>query len=582
MSQSARILLDDQVAQTVRVYDRPSDVITAWTADELPEAFARLEQLSAAGYYLAGYIAYEAGHSFEKKLTSLLPDTSTTPLLRFGVYKSYHTVSDNLFNPCVQSPDLQLRPQWSEAEYLARFDKVIQYIQAGDVYQINLTFPLIGSYNGTGIDLYSCLRERQPGQFGGVLAFDDFEIVSLSPELFYRTSGDQISMRPMKGTAKRLNDPAADNALRDAMRTDIKSQAENLMIVDLLRNDLSRIAQKASVKVPELFALETYPTLHQMTSRVEAKLRPGTGFRDLFKSLFPCGSVTGAPKIRAMEIIHELETSPRGPYCGGIGFIDPNGDSCFNVAIRTFTLKDGQITYNVGSGVVLDSGGEDEYAECLLKAAVTQTQSPYLIETLKYEPDHGCVRADRHLARLERSAAALGFIFDRSVAEHLLADFNSIEDQRLRLTLTVDGTLHLAAEQYNEIASPLRVCISKNPLSSDVQETRYKISARDFYDQELQRLKKETACDEVLFLNPRGHVCEGSFTNVFIEKDGQLFTPDQSCGLLPGILREELIKRGRAREAILTLENLLEADAVFMGNSLRGLIPVKLVSTDRI
>ncbi len=580
MSQSARILLDDQVANSVRVYDRPKDVVTAWRREDLPAAFARLEALSAAGYYLAGYAAYETGHSFEARLADFIPENPDIPLLRFGVYKSYHTVSDNLFNPCIAPPELSLRPAWTRDEYLARFEKVLAYIQAGDVYQINLTFPLTGQYDGTGIDLYTCLRERQPGQFGGVLAFDDFEIVSLSPELFYQTDAERISMRPMKGTAKRLPDPQADQAVRDAMRADIKSQAENLMIVDLLRNDLSRIAQTASVKVPELFTLETYPTLHQMTSRVEARLRPDTGFHDLFKSLFPCGSVTGAPKIRAMEIIQELEQRPRGAYCGAIGFIDPNGDSCFNVAIRTFTLKNGTITYNVGSGVVLDSQGVDEYDECLLKAAVTQSQPPYLIETLKYEAGQGCVRQDRHLARLERSAAALGYACEPTDARALLDQISSVDDQRVRLTLSQNGDCQLTTEPLIETVEPVDIAISKNPLSPEVQETRYKISARDFYNQELSRVKELTDCFDVIFLNPRGEICEGSFTNIFVKKDGLLFTPDLACGLLPGILREELIETGQVREAVLTLENLIEADEIYIGNSLRGLLRTRLVSPD--
>ena len=580
MSDRCDILLDDQVAQTVRVYNRPSHVITAWEPKELTAALIRLAELRGAGFYLSGYLSYEAGYILEPKLQPRLPEYRDVPLLRFGAYKSYHTVSDNLFNPCQAAPDLNLKPAWTEAEYLDRFDQVIRYIKAGDVYQINLTFPMNGQYRGTGIDLYACLRERQPGQFGGVLAFDDFEIVSLSPELFFKSEDDKISMRPMKGTARRLPDPHADRQLKEAMRADIKSQAENLMIVDLLRNDLSRIAKKASVKVPELFALETYPTLHQMTSRVEARLKDDMSLPDLFKSLFPCGSVTGAPKIRAMEIIHELEQSPRGPYCGAIGYIDPNGDSCFNVAIRTFTLKDGAISYNVGSGVVLDSVGNDEYAECLLKAAVTENATPYLIETLKYDPETGCVRKDRHIDRLVRSATDLGYPVSRDEVGSRLADIHAETSQRIRLTLSAQGDIGIEMESFQSLSEPIQIAISKNPLTSEVQETRYKVSARTFYDEERSRVKSETGSDEVLFFNARGELCEGSFTSVFIEKDGTLFTPDQTCGLLPGILREELLETGKAREAILTMENLIEADALYVGNSLRGLMRARLITPD--
>ena len=580
MSLKSHILLDDQESGQVRVYDRPVDVVTAWTPAEVEPAFAQIQKYQKAGYYAAGFASYELGHIFEPRLAAFVPANPEIPLMRFGIYKSYHTISDNLFNPCAAVPDLKLVPAWQEEDYINRFDKVIEYLRAGDVYQINLTFPMTGQYEGSAVDLYSCLRERQPGQFGGVLSYDDFEIASLSPELFFQRDGDQIFMRPMKGTARRLPDPKADLALRESMRHDVKSQAENLMIVDLLRNDLSRIAEKASVKVPELFALETYPTLHQMTSRIKARVSQSIPIRQLFQCLFPCGSVTGAPKIRAMEIIHELEGGPRGAYCGSIGFIDPDGASCFNVAIRTFTLMGNQITYNVGSGIVLDSQGNDEYAECLLKAAVTQPDKPDLIETFRYDPNKGFIRLDRHLARLNDAARQLGYPIALHEIKSELGDLVANHPLRVRLTLSATGEFNIETEPFKELSTPIKIALSAAPLSQTVQETRYKISAREFYDRERARLQAETGCDEVLFFNPHGDLCEGSFTSVFIEKDGTLFTSDLSCGLLPGILREELLGAGRAREAIIRHDNLIDADRIFVGNSLRGLMPARLISPE--
>ena len=379
-----------------------------------------------------------------------------------------------------------------------------------------------------------------------------------------------------------MPDPKADQALREAMRHDLKSQAENLMIVDLLRNDLSRLAEKASVKVPELFALETYPTLHQMTSRIQARIAEDVPIRQLFQSLFPCGSVTGAPKIRAMEIIHELENEPRGAYCGSIGYIDPDGTSCFNVAIRTFTLIDDQITYNVGSGIVLDSRGDDEYAECLLKAAVTQPEKPYLIETFRFDPDQGFIRLNRHLNRLAKAAEQLGYPIDMDAIQSELSGLSTDHPLRIRLTLSAKGDVNIEAEPFAEIKPPVKIALSAAPLSNAVQDTRFKISARDFYDKERARLKAQTGCDEVLFFNPQGDLCEGSFTNVFVEKAGELFTPDLTCGLLAGVLRAELLDMGQAREAIIRHGNLIEADRVYIGNSLRGLMPAHLLSEDRL
>ena len=262
-----------------------------------------------------------------------------------------------------------MRPAWSFADYERRFAACRDYIAAGDVYQINLTFPLFGSWHGAPLDLYRQLRARQPVDLGGIVALGGETILSLSPEKFFSTRGEKIMARPMKGTAPRGATPQADRALAEALAADEKNRAENLMIVDLLRNDLSRLSEVGSVHVTDLFSVETFPTLRQMTSGVEARLRPGLSFAEIFAGLFPCGSVTGAPKIRAMEIIAELETAPRNIYCGAIGSIAPGGDMRFNVAIRTLTLgADGNLTCPVGSAVVADSRAREEYEECLLKA----------------------------------------------------------------------------------------------------------------------------------------------------------------------------------------------------------------------
>ncbi len=579
MSQNAPyILLDDQITHDLRYYTDPIDIVQAQSAADIGAALSKLKEYHEAGYYLAGYLSYDLGFALEPKLAALLPEERDGPLLQFGVFKSvsHHAPAACLYT--ATPPKITLTPQWSEADYTQRFNRVMDYIRAGDVYQINLTFPMTGDYDGPADELYAAFRHRQKGRYGGVVSLGSGpEIISLSPELFFRKEEREMSMRPMKGTRPRAETHEADNHLRDAMRGEAKSQAENLMIVDLLRNDLSRVSESGSVKVPELYALETYPTLHQMTSRVTSRLRDEVDFADIFKSLFPCGSVTGAPKIRAMEIIDELEDSSRGAYCGGLGYVDPDGDACFNVAIRTLILEQGKLRYNVGSGLVLDSEAADEYAECLLKADVLKAEPVELIETLRWEPELGFVREAKHIERLFRSADKLGYplsgqIFDSQfqIPEHLKTP------KRFRLALSKNGKIDVQISEYTALRS-ITFSLSKYPLTADVQTTPHKISHRQFYDGERERLKALTGADEAVFLNADGALCEGSFTSLFIEIDGQLFTPPLSAGLLPGILRQDLLETGRAHEKALTSDMLEQADAIYLGNSLRGLIPAEMI-----
>ena len=593
MTRSPSVLLDDQLAGALRLYENPVDIITVYAPDQLGSALETLHDYHAKGLYLAGYAAYELGYLLEPKLKDKLPTDLGTPLLQFGVFDAYNNGAPKIFENPPAPPQLDLKPDWQESDYLPLYKQVKDYIAAGDIYQINLCFPMLGHYGGTAIDLYASLRARQPVHYGGIVSLQDGpEIISLSPELFFKKTGDDMTMQPMKGTIKRVQDPDADAALRDSMRADIKSQAENLMIVDLLRNDLSRISKAGSVKVPELYTLETYPTLHQMTSKVTSTLNPNTKFIDIFKALFPCGSVTGAPKIRAMEIIRALEHSPRGAYCGAMGYIDPpkkdgGRDSCFNVGIRTLILDSGKLRYNVGSGVVLDSTGPEEYRECLLKAEVVtgaaQDKTPkpplHLIETMRLTPSGDVPRINLHLARLSRSAQALRFPFYRQKVYAALRRLQSApHDQRLRMILEKSGRVSCTLAPLIDIPQPLKLAISKNRLTPLVQETRYKVSERDFYDEERTRLMALCGADEVLFLNADGQLCEGSFTSLFIQKGPDNFlTPDIRCGLLPGVLRAEMLGDGRAVSTLLTLADLDGAD-IFMGNSLRGLMTATLLS----
>jgi aminodeoxychorismate synthase component I len=361
------VLIETSAPAATLLFDEPVDVITAYEKEEVASALARLEAARRGGYHLAGYAGYELGYALEPRLAKSGIPRATTPLIRFGVFGSPARlgVAQDRAAPI----DIATTAAWSLADYAQRFAACREYIYEGDVYQINLTFPLRGRYDGDPLALYRALRRRQPPTYGGVVALGEETVVSLSPEIFFETDGRMIRARPMKGTARRGFLPLEDMARAWELSEDEKNRAENLMIVDLLRNDLSRLSEVGSVKVTDLYTVETYPTLHQMTSGIEARLKRGVGLADLFAGLFPCGSVTGCPKIRAMEIIRELEGAPRGVYCGALGVIAPDGSVRFNVAIRTLTLfEDHSLVCNVGSAVVADSKVEDEYAECLIKA----------------------------------------------------------------------------------------------------------------------------------------------------------------------------------------------------------------------
>lgn len=597
------ILLDDRLAGQQRRYENPVEVITVFDPSELSAAAQRLQDYHAKGYYIAGYLAYELGYALEDKLKRLMPDDLGAPLLQFGVFRRVDISKPAAAQSAPDTAqgdaplDLPLTPAWSESEYLARFKQVKKYIKAGDVYQINLCFPMTGPYSGSPLSLYAGLAARQPVHYGAVISLGQNEaqntpdIISLSPELFFERRANDMTMRPMKGTMARTSNAAEDKRLRSQLKQDIKSQAENLMIVDLLRNDLSRISQTGTVKVPELFALETYPTLHQMTSVVTSTLKDGVDFKTLFKAIFPCGSITGAPKIRAMEIIRELEAAPRGAYCGAIGYIDPDETACFNVAIRTLILEGGRLRYNVGSGVVLDSIGADEYKECLLKArllaaphavAASQGAPAYLIETMRLKPDGFIPRLDLHLTRLARSARALNYPYYRGKVLAALRDIALPQGPaKLRVTLARSGEISAEVSALTPLPAPLKLAISKNSLTAQVQETRHKISEREFYDGERVRIHELCGADEVLFLNSEGQLCEGSFTSLFLKTADGFVTPDIRCGLLPGVLRAQMIKDGEARPEVLTLEALKNSE-IFMGNSLRGLMPAHLISLRRV
>uniref|UniRef100_UPI003752926C chorismate-binding protein n=1 Tax=Sphingomonas sp. TaxID=28214 RepID=UPI003752926C len=431
--------------------------------------------------------------------------------------------------------------------------------------------------------LYARLREGSRAGWGGVVRHPGGALVSLSPEQFFTLRAGTLNARPMKGTAARDPDPAKDRLLAEELAADPKQRAENLMIVDLLRNDLARVSETGSVAVPRLFVVETYPTVHQMVSEVSATLRPGLDAVDVIETIFPCGSVTGAPKIAAIEALRRLEPEPRGAYTGSMGWIEPPssdgpGDASFNVLIRTLELHDerpGTARIGLGSGLVVDSEMGEEWAECLLKGRYVNAARPRfdLIETMRFDAEHGITELDRHLGRLGNGAETFGFKFDRHGARNELqaATFRRKDRAMVRLLLSPTGAMAIQVKRLERPADgPVLVTLQPMPVAADDVRLRFKTTDRRFYDE----ARRANPTFETIFVDAEGRLTEGSFTNIFVERDGRLLTPPATLGLIPGILRSKLIDQGRAVEAELRREDL--GEGFFVGNILRGLMAARL------
>jgi para-aminobenzoate synthetase/4-amino-4-deoxychorismate lyase len=562
------ILLDDaRSGAKARLFRNPREVIRADSPDEVAPALERLRRTDA---HAAGFIAYEAGCSLEPKLAPLFRPAGV-PLLWFGLFDEVEDVDAGCWLPDPAAGwSGRPRPLIDRADYLEQLAQVQQAIVAGDIYQANLTFRAEVPVAGDPRAIYAGLRQRARASYGALVWTGEDWFLSLSPELFFTRHGRRLTAKPMKGTAA----PEADPEL---LRGDPKQRAENLMIVDLLRNDLSRVAVPGSVAVPELFAVETYPTVQQMTSTVTADLAEGRDTIDTLAALFPCGSITGAPKLRAMEIIAEAEQAPRGIYTGAIGHINPDGQAAFNVAIRTLHLKPGArtATLGLGSGIVADSVPAAEWLECLAKGAFVESDRRFdLIETMGFDPHDGLIRLDRHMARMKASAEAFGFTFDRHAARNELqaATFRLRDCSRIRLLASPAGSYAIEVRRLEQPSEPVEVALAPLPVPPEDFRLRHKTTDRTFYDAP----RHAAGCFEVAFTDADGFLTEGSFTTLFVERDGMLLTPPLSRGLLPGVLRAELIETGRAVEADLRPEDL--AGEFFMGNSARGLLRARLLA----
>ena len=589
---------------TSYLFLNPIKILTAYGLDDLEPLYKSMETAFDRGYYLAGWWAYEWGYALEPKLWHLL-DTPrpNAPLVWLGVFenpKIWIHRSDTPICPLKNIPDIQenlgpLELEVTKDQYINAIDCVKDYIVRGHTYQVNYTLRGRFSYTGLPSDLYLSLRARQSVSYGAVIRNRKKWLLSLSPELFFRLEGQKIWSKPMKGTLKRGRTTDEDCDLARFLANDPKNRAENIMIVDLLRNDIGRLSLPGTVRVPEIFTVERYKTLFQMISRVEGEVRPDTSWHNIFNALFPCGSVTGAPKIRTMEIISEIESSPRGVYTGAIGFISPQRKAVLNVAIRTVVLDGESGELGIGSGITIDSDPEREYDECRLKAEFL-TNSLYLysnkksgprkdfslIETMRWDTGRGeqggegYFLLERHLERLERSAHYFAFYLNlekvrRELAEFAKGLYSKRKSYRVRMLLGRDGSIDISASVLS--AQEKQVCFDLSLKTVDSQDPflYHKTTYRPLYTEEYQRAKTCGLFDCV-FANERGELTEGTISNIFLHIDGKLVTPPVFSGLLNGTFRQDLVEQGNAVEQVLYPDDLKKARTIYLGNSVRGLM----------
>ncbi len=549
----------------------PAGSVEAETREEVLPALEEIEgRVERSGLHAAGFISYEAAPAFDPALPVRPPDGF--PLLRFGFYRRIAETEPPVETGRTEFPDWT--PSVTESEYRRAIGEIKRRIAWGETYQVNYTYRLTGPFRGDGRELFARMIEGQGRRSGAFLEAGRYQVCSASPELFFRREGDRIVTRPMKGTGRRGSTPEEDSRLEERLARSGKNRAENLMIVDMLRNDLGRIAETGSVRAGPLFAVERYPTLFQMTSTVTARTR--ASLAGILAALFPCGSVTGAPKPSTMGIIAELETTPRKIYTGAVGLVSPGRRAIFLVAIRTLLAdrETGTAEYGTGGGIVWDSRAGEEYREARLKARIVTGSRPdfSLLETIGWTPGEGYALLDRHLERMASSARHFHFPFDPARAGRRLREQAAGlagSPHKVRLLLGPDGSLLCSARPLSPRPErrPLRVAFALFPVDSRDPRLGHKTTRREVYE---DARAGRPGFDEVILFNERGEVTEAAAGNVVIRTGGELITPPLSSGVLPGTLRAELLAEGKIRERKITREQLAEAGEFFLINSVRG------------
>jgi para-aminobenzoate synthetase/4-amino-4-deoxychorismate lyase len=522
-------------------------------------------------------LSYEAAPAFDPVMKTR--ETSELPLAWAVVFATPFEDLDS-----VEDQGYEVgawKPLVSRADFSESISRIREFIAAGDTYQVNYTFPLVASFKGDAHSWFRDLCRAQGAEYCAYFDLGRFRILSVSPELFFEQEGRTVRTRPMKGTIRRGRWAEEDLLMANQLAASAKDRAENVMIVDLLRNDLGRVAEIGSVNVTRLFELERYETLWQMTSTIEARLRAEVTFPELMARLFPCGSITGAPKIRTMEIIRDLEPFPRGVYTGALGFLRPDGSSVFNVAIRTIVIdtNTGMATFGVGGGITYDSTAEREYEECLVKSSfLTSKPAEFeLLETLLLE-DGEFYLLGRHLQRMKASAEYFGFSFREKEIQDALARVGGQRRSgkwKVRLVVSRHGETHVETQELDSLDRVLRVALARAPVNINDRFLFHKTTNRKLYE---DALASRPDCDDVILWNDLGEVTETTIANLVVSIDGTLYTPPVHAGLLPGTLRAQLLEEGRIFERSIRRADLLTADEIFLVNSVRGWRSAVLVS----
>jgi para-aminobenzoate synthetase / 4-amino-4-deoxychorismate lyase len=557
----------------------PDRILVAEHVDEVVGVLAEVERATDAGRWAFGYVAYEAAAGLDPRLAVHSSTPMGMPLAWFGICDQPIPVPP--LEPARPTGvrtrgTAQWHPTWTRSAHADRVAHIRERIAAGDTYQCNLTVRMAGRVAGDPFELYRDLALGQRGAHNAYLDLGRFVVASASPELFFERRGDEVLLRPMKGTARRGRHRDEDHRLAGGLRASPKERAENVMIVDLMRNDIARVAETGSVDVPALFTVERYETVLQLTSDVTARLRPGTGLVELFRALFPCGSVTGAPKSSSMEIIRSVEPEPRGVYCGAIGLVGPPDAPVrarFNVAIRTAVVDaaTGEAVYGTGGGITWSSEAAAEHDEVLAKAAVLRARPREfeLMETMRYDPLRGLRNRDRHLQRLAASAEHLGFRFDLPAARCVLAArLAGRPAARVRVRLRRDGILGVDVDPLPvPSAGPVLLAVDDDPVDPGESWLYHKTSLREPYD---RRRERRPDVDDVLMFNTSGELTEATRATLALELDGQWWTPPVASGCLPGVERARLLDLGVLRERVLRRDDLYRAAGLAVINSLRG------------
>jgi para-aminobenzoate synthetase/4-amino-4-deoxychorismate lyase len=572
----------------------PIAEFSASTPSDLKVAFVQMELYRKKGFFLVGYINYEATREQAHAKSSKQHDSKAL-VLQFYAFNEPLRVDpsdlDSALESQVESEPYIDNISLSETHerYLKNLKKIHQYIYDGETYQVNYTIRMSFELHGEVLSLYKTLRQRQAVEYSALLLLPNKSILSLSPELFIEKKASTLTSKPMKGTSSRGSTPELDAQVLKAMKADPKQRSENLMIVDLMRNDIGKLAKVGSMEVESLFQIQSFATLHQMISTVRGEVDSDISFQTIVDSLFPCGSITGAPKVRTMEIINELESTPRGIYTGAIGYITPNNDFTFSVPIRTIEFDNNSKLGNlgIGGGIIYESDAEQEWQECLLKAKFLTgiNQDFSLIESfrLTHKP-FAIERYEQHLKRLQGSAQHFNFLFDAAMIKEQIETFtktlNKQSDHKVRLLLNAQGQINLSAEPLSRAEDEcLRVCISERCIDASSPYRRHKTTRRTLYNQEYARCIDEGYYD-VIFLNQKAQIAEASRHNIFIEKDGTLITPPTDSGALAGIFRQQLLNDEQQKTALqpLYLSDLQAADKIFLTNSVRGIVEVTLAT----